>query len=320
MENANPVIESLKKEINELKGKITTLEEKKEELVNKRNDLISKTVLSKKAEIENTYGEILLEAEKRLEVSKKEKEKERKKNISELVDKNTKEIKEKILFLKNEIKRLLKENKIPGIVNSEFYYIIWAPYNFLQVLKGLFFNILLLIIPTIVVFFPLKEKIFANPNKIIRIICIICVYLAFIFVYSLIWLMIDKLTKKKPEILNEIKELRKNIKENEKEMEKVTKKITKETKDEEFDYTKIDRDIESGEIEVNNLKEKKKIALETFANVTEDEIKKKFFEETKADIEEKEKEIESTKEILKAKQKECDELRLKELNDGNNAV
>lgn len=320
MENTNTLTESLKKEINELKGKITTFEEKRDELVRKRDELISKTVLSKKSEIENTYGEILLEAEKRLEVSKKEKDKERKKNINELVEKSTKDFKEKIVFLKNEIKRTLKDNKIPGFVNSEFYFMIWAPYNFFQVIKGLLFNVLLLIIPTFIVFVPLREKIFQNPNKIIRIICIICIYLAFVFVYSFIWLMIDKMTKKKPEVLNEIKELRKNIKENEKEIEKTAKRVTNETKDTDFDYTKLDREIESGELEVNNLKEKKKVALETFANVTEDDIKKKFIQEFKTEIDEKEKEIESTKENLKAKQKEYDELRIKELNDGNNAI
>lgn len=310
----NPVIESLKKEINELKGKITTFESKKGDLISKRDELISRTVLAKKDEIEKTYSEVIIEAEKRLEVSKKEKDTERKKNIQGLVDKNTKEVKLKIEFLNNEIKRVLKENKIPGFVNSEFYFTMWSPKNLWQILKGLFFNILLMAIPTILVFLIFKEKLqLAFPNKVFRIIIIACIYLAFIFVFALIWLMIDKMTKKKPEALKEIWELRKNIKDNKKEILKITKDTTEKTPDEAFDYTKLDREIESGSIEVRNLKEKKKDAYETFSNITEEDIKKKITEDAKPAIEELEKEIESTKEILRTKQKEYDDLRIAEL-------
>ena len=85
----DPRIEELKKELNTLSGKLTTFESQKNDLIKKRDELISKTVYESKRKIEDTYGEILTEAEKRLDSSKKEKDAERKKNINALVEKNT---------------------------------------------------------------------------------------------------------------------------------------------------------------------------------------------------------------------------------------
>lgn len=314
-------VEELKKEINVLKGKITTFESKKDELIKKRDELINKTLYAKKNEIENTYGEVLTEAEKRLEATKKEKVAERKKNIDILVEKNTKGIKDNIFYLKNEIKRILKDNGIPGFANSEFYFTMWAPYTFWQVLKGLFFNILLMCIPTVLIFVVYKQKIwFMFPNKVIRIVIICCIYAIFIFVFAGIWLIIDKMTKKKPEALKEVVELRKNIKESEKEIRKITERTNKETKDEEFDYTKLDREIEAGEIEVKNLKEKKQSALTDFTNNVQDEIENKIKKETQVELDKIEKEIEEVKEELKVKQKEHDELKIKNVEEASKKI
>lgn len=315
VEEPKTSVEELKKEINVLKGKLTTFENKKKDFIDKRKDLISKVIYDKKNEIENTYGEILTEAEKRLEATKKEKATEHKKNIDALIDKNTQKTKDNIFYLKNEIKRVIKDNKLPGFVNSEFYLTMWAPSNLWQVIKGLFISILLMVIPTALVFYVYKEKLEQMFQIVpIRIIIIICIYLLFIFVFAGLWLIIDKMSKKKPEALKEIRELRKNIKDSEKEVKKISIRTSKEAKDTDFDYTKLDREIEAGEIEVKNLKEKKQNALIEFTNTTQPEIIEKLNKESQFTLDDIEKEIEKIKEELNVKQKEYDELRIQNLD------
>lgn len=173
-------------------------------------------------------------------------------------------------------------------------------------------------IPTFLVFYLFKEKLHEMfPNQILWIIIICCIYLIFIFVFAGIWLIIDKATKKKPEALAQIKELRKNIKDSEKEIRKITDKTSKEVKDEDFDYTKLDRDIEAGEIEVKNLREKKQNALNEFSEKMQDDITNKIKDASKPALDEIEKEIDNIKEELSIKQKEHDELKIKNLNNGN---
>ena len=91
-ENKSPEqikLDELKKSINTFKGKLTTLEEKKDKIEKENKELIAKTIYQKKQEIERSYDEVLREAEVRLKSVEKEKEVEKKKNLSKVVEQNT---------------------------------------------------------------------------------------------------------------------------------------------------------------------------------------------------------------------------------------
>ena len=81
-------------------------------------------------------------------------------------------------------------------------------------------------------------------------------------------------------------------------------------KDEQFDYTKLDRGIEAGKIEVENYKNKRKEAIDNFVNNTQDEIEKKIEFEASKEINVIVAEMEDVKASLTATQKEYDELKL----------
>lgn len=301
-------LEEMKKEINTIKGKIATLENKKETIEKEREALIAKTIYTKQQEIERAYGEVLTEAEKRLEANKAEKEKERKENLKELAKLSTKELRDNNVYLDNEIKRQLKENGLPGFVNSDLYFCIWSPTNIGETFVGFFMFLIFMIVPTVLTFLVYKEKLINSfPNELIRILVIVFIYVIYIFVLAVIWLLIDKMTKKKPEVLKEISEIRKNKKDNEKQIKTIEKKVYNNTDDANFDYTKVDREIEAGKIEVERKKLDKKEALERFSNTTQGEIEEKIKNETMKDINAIETEIENAKKELEEKQKLYDE-------------
>lgn len=307
----NVKLENLKKDINVLKGKLTTLGEKKKSLEDAAHDLIAKTIYEKRKEIERSHDEVIKEAELRLKATEKEKDSERKKNLDRIVDQNTRKVREDNIYLENEIKRILKDNQLPSFVNTSFYMTIWNPTKISEVLCSSIISILILVIPTILSFIVYKDNLKqAFPSDFIRYIIIVLIYLAFIFVFGIIWLFVEKWTKKKPEVIKEIAEIRKNIKDNKKEIAVITRDTNNKITDDQFDYTKLDREIEAGKIEVENYKNKKKEAIDHFVNVSEQEITKKVEFEANKEIDIINAEIEKVKAELSDLQSRHDELKL----------
>ena len=308
----NTKLDELKKKINTLKGKLTTLEEKKKDLENKAKELIAKTIYEKKQEIERSYDEVLREAEVRLKATEKEKESEKKKNLDRVVEHNTRSTREDNTYLKNEINKILRDNKLPGFVNSGFYMALWYPKSIGSIFGVFIAVIIVLLIPTLLSFVIYKKELLVQfPNSIIRYIVIALIYLAFIFVFGLIWLIIDKLTKKNIAALDNIIELRKNIEENKTKIANITRETTQNMNDSEFDYTKLDREIEAERMEVENYKKKKKEAVDNFVNVTQDEITKGIESAASKDIDAIVNEMDEVKAELSTVQTEHDELKLK---------
>lgn len=304
-------LEELKKSINTLKGKLTTLESKKKDIEKEADDLIASTIYQKKMELERSYDEIIKEAEQRLKVVEKEKIEERKKNIKNLIEHNTRNIKENNVYLLNEIKRILKENDLPGFMNTGFYMSLWNPTSVSEMLGSVIAILVAILVPTVLAFGVFRDQIFKTfSNGILRWIIIIFIYFISLFVIGLIWLLVDKWTKKNPELIKEIKELRKNIFDNKKEIDKVTKATSESATDDKFDYTKLDREIEAGKIEVENYRNKKKEALERFVEVTQDEITRKVGDEARKGIDAIDKEIENVKTELANLQKKHDILKI----------
>ena len=302
-------LEELKKSINTLKGKLTTLETNKKQIEKDANELIATTIYQKKQELERSYDEILKEAEQRLKVAEKEKEDERKKNIGKLVEKNTRSIRENNTYLNNEIKRLLKENKLPGFINSGVYMSIWNPTTMKENIGRVVACLIVLAIPTLISFVTMSDTL----NKTfgaLKIFIIILIYALVLLVAIGLWFLLDKMTKKNPDVLKEVKEIRKNIKDNKTEIDKITKAANSKSSDEQFDYTKLDRDIEANKLEVENYRNKKKNAMDNFINNTQDEIERKIGDEAKKNISIVDNEIENVKSELSILQKKHDDLKI----------
>ena len=308
----NEELEGLKKQLNTLKGKITTFEAKKKELEKEAQELINKTVYEKRRDIERSFGEVLLEAEQRLKAAEKEKADERKRNIKRLVEENTKSTKESNVYLNNEIKQILTDNKLPGFVNSEIYMSMWHAKNPKQILIAAVCFLVLLLVPTYICFVSKAESLKKTFElDFLRGIVILLIYFIFIFVYGLIWLLIDKKTKGNEEVLNKIVEIRKNIFDNKKEIAKISKETETNASDENFDYTSLDRNIENNKLEVEKYKKQKEDALKSFDEVTEKEIEARVMADANVAIKQIDKDITKMKKELTETQNKHDDLKIK---------
>ena len=313
----NEVLEQIKKELNLMSGKLTTFEKEKAEILSKKETLINKTIYEKRKSIDSAYNEVILEVEKRLKALKVEKDKEKKENINRLIDQNTKETKDNNFYLNNEIKKIIESNKLPGFVNSELYFSLFSPYTLMQWIKGTIISIIiLLVIPFILCYlFIYKNNVLSLDSPTLQIIVAICIGLIYVAIIGSIWLLVDKSSKKNPEALNQIKDIRKNIKENNKTINEIARKTSDEATDDKFDYTKIDRDIEATTLELEKRNEEKKVATEKFVNETEQQIKNKIERDVKPKLDELTSQIEELKAEISTKQKLYDDTRLQSVNE-----
>ena len=298
--------EEIRKSINVIKGRITTFEEKEKEHKKNKEIAINKTINDKKSEIENTYSEIINDAEKRLKVAVEKKEKEKKKNLQELVEKSTKVTKENGVYLKNELRKVLKENKLPKFTNSKLYLSMYNMHSLLE-----FIICLMVIVITLVgIPFFISEIFFRDKSIWIKIL----IYAVDILFFGIVYMFIDSITKNKT-ALKDVRELRKNIKDNDKEIKKITKKITRETTDEQFDYTKLDREIEAVGIEIKNAKENRIKSIEKFNQETREEIIKSIEKMNEAEEKEIDKTIKTANKNLIDEQKKLEATIEKNLNN-----
>ena len=303
-------LDEMKKNINALKGKVTTFEKKKEDFDENIRININKTIKENKDALLKSYDEIILEIEKRLKSSESDKAREKKKNLDTLIEKNTRVNKDNNEYLRNEIKKIMHENKLPFFVNSKLYFILFFPTSFTELFLAFIFFLIFIIGVPVGIWYLYGPKDFTNISSFIqnKTFWITIVYIAiYLFAIGIIYIIIDSTTKKDKKALLDIKELRKNIKDNIKDIVKITKNTIRNIKDEDFDYTKLDREIEGIKYELENANNKKKEALETFENDTRQKIIDQIQSANKNEL------INIEKELLSAHE----ELADTDLNDSN---
>ena len=306
-------LDEMKKNINALKGKVTTFEKKKEDFDENIRITTNKAIKENKDALLKSYDEIILEVEKRLKTSESEKAREKKKNLDTLIEKNTRVNKDNNEYLRNEIKKVMHENKLPFFVNSKLYFILFFPTSFSELIIAFILFIIFIIGVPAGIWYLVGPKVFTNIAELIqnKSFWTAFIYIAiYLFVVGILYLFIDSATKKDKKALLDIKELRKNIKDNIKDIMKITKDTVKNIKDEDFDYTKLDRDIEGIKFELENANNKKKEALETFENVTREKIIDDIKSANKQELIDIEKELLSAHEELATLEKKYTDLRL----------
>ena len=261
------------------------LEEKLTKLVNTKEKCIKDTIEEERKKIDDAYNTALVEITRKVNNAKNEKNKEIQKNKQELVEKETKDLREKNEYIKIQKKQELKNNKISSIVNTEGYWILFKPSNIVEILKTILLFVLLTIIPTIIIIF-LRKDIFDDIKSKTNacLLLAIVVLLILIVIWNLFnYIFSNNMSK---EIEEKIKAFRQNIKTNNKAIEKITKNIMQDTDESKFDYTEIDREIETANLELKNLKEKKDNDIEYFNSTVKEQIKQKIEQESNDEINE----------------------------------
>ena len=293
-------VEEKKKEINVLKGKEATFTQTLNELNKTKDELIAKTIKEKKESIEKEYDERITNINNRIEEAKGKRDKEKKKNISILTEKETRVKKENNLFLNNEIKRVLKENKLPGFVNSKLYLSLFKCKTVGEGIRAFFwFLICFILIPFLLIFINRDASIWIKGAFVV----------VDILVFGGLWLIIENSVKVDDSILTQIRELRKDISDNEKEIKRITREISKSNKGEElFDYVEFDKEIEKGKEELIKAKEKQEEVIKEFSEKEINDITDRITNAADRDIGKVKAAIEKTKTELEKAQRTLENI------------
>ena len=294
-------VEEKKKDINLLKGKKATYEQKVAELTKVKEEIIEKTIKERKQDLDRDFDDRFTNINNRISEAKNKREKERKKNITLLIEKETNTKRKNNVFLKNEIKRVLRENKVSNIVNTKFYLSIFKPSNIGEYFRAIvYFICCFVLIPAFLIFNVWREQ-----TVVIKIL----VGIGIVSFFGGVYLLIDKFVKVDDEILKEIRELRKDIKDNLKEIKKISKSIMKDKDDSKFDYTVFDREIEQANMDMEKAKAKQKEAIENFETVVKKELQENIENAANKDIDLIKKELSKIETELKKEQSKLESIK-----------
>lgn len=281
--------EEKKKELNVLRGKEATFEQEIEKLEKAKKECIEKTIKEKKAELEKSYDDLMINTSNKIKQAREQKEKEVKKNKKAQIEKETKDSKENNVYLKNRIKSLLKEKRLPFFVNTNFYFSIFRYENPMSIVRAIIILIIFLaLIPLVLIF---AVEFLRDSGDFVKIL----VFILNLFLWGLVYLGISKKINVDDETIKDIKDIRKEINENKKKIKNITDDINKSSDESNYDYSKFNKEIEQGSNDLKILGDKREAALENFNNVVEAEIIQSIEKEAEKDINETKNNLEKTK-------------------------
>lgn len=282
LEDATKLVEVYEKikKLDDAKNREKELSKKEEELEKRVSDKkkliqteIESTIKSRREEVLKTF---IKEEEKIKELKDKtNKKREQYKNskISERISYESKEFIDENKRIAEETKKYFKDEKVPSIYNTEFYYALFMPSS----VKDVFFCILSFIIIFAVLplglyqFLPSVCKIYYMLG-VINIACVIIFGGLYLYMYSL------SRTKYR-RIVEYGSANRKNIKRNKKIIRQIKKDIIKDKDDSKYGLEDYNKKIQNFEEELEELSKRRMDSLKIFDETTKDVILREIEEE-----------------------------------------
>ncbi|ROR23612.1 hypothetical protein EDD66_1135 [Mobilisporobacter senegalensis] len=292
MENTNILSEGIealntvKEKLLELNGykenaEQLAIEEKKLEkgIESKERDIqdeITITLKKRKDEIEKTFDEQIEKIKIKMKKVQNKKEKIKNAKVSERIEDETGELVEENKKLFINIKNIFKENKIPGIYNSNLYYSLYFPSSFKDIIIILALIMIAFIgIPCGIYFGLLPER---------KIIYLIAIYFMTIILICGLYLLINNISKSKYlDSIIQAKQLRIQIRANRKKIKAIKKSILKDKDESRYGLDKINQEMMELDGVLKEIEEQKQEAILNFEDTTKlvivTEIKAKYQEE-----------------------------------------
>ena len=262
-----------------LKEKINNQEKKLKDFDNTKQKAIDDALKEKKKELDSHYNAIVVDLTNKINEAKDKKKAEIKKNKEQRIETETRENKENIELLKNQIKELLDNNKISKIAGTDFYFTFFKPLSFKRILIAIFFFILILVaLPLLISFIIWNNQMFVGINNILKTAA---VFVVNFFVWGLIWLLISRITEMPEDIYLKLKNLKYNVEDNKEQIKILSRSIMKDDDESKYDYTAVDREIELANLDLQSAKEQNEKDVKYLNTVVHDEIVSRIEEESK---------------------------------------
>lgn len=223
-------------------------------------DDISLTIKERIEEIEGTYDKEIAREQDALRKVRSKREKAKNQGIKERILEETEELKNDNKELRQQMKDVFRQERVPGFCNSRLYYALYMP--------GGFREWLLLITTFLLFFLAIPSGIyFLLPEK--KLYYLIGIYFLTIVIVGGIYILIYNRTKMRHlTALRKGRTIRDLIKTNDRKMKVIIHSIKRDRDEAVYNLEKYDDEIARIEQELSNIMEKKRDALNTFDKVT----------------------------------------------------
>ena len=271
-------------------------------------------IRTRRAALETEYEKLLRAAEDKISEAEKRRKNARTGAMKERILNKTEAPRASIAASRGEIRRLLREEQLPGFCGTPFFMFMFLPQGFLDILKMIaVFTGLLVVLPVFVIL--LITAVWA------KVLVFVLIDLAFIGLYVLIYC---KTVMKKPRVLNECREILKKIRAEKKEILGITRKIRQDPDDSCYNLNAYDAELTRLNQEKNDIVLKKQEAQTEFENVEAPQIRAEVDAAGAEELEKAQQEFRSSSEAAKrlaetiaAEERNLDETYRAEIGEKN---
>ncbi len=240
-------------------------------------DEIVSTVRKRKDEIALSYDREISRTQDKLKKARNRREKAKNQGVKERISNETAQLREENRQLKLQNSTMFRQNGIPGICNTKFYYALYFT-------KGIK-EILIFFLTFLVAFLALPCGIYLLIPKRAPWLLIV-IYVAVILVLCGIYIAINNRTKVNHlEIMRDARKNRDMIEANRRKIRVIIKAIEKDKNESVYNLGKYDKEISKIEAELGELAKKKQEALAVFENQTREALEQEIFENSRAKLE-----------------------------------
>ena len=240
---------------------------------------IEGTLKARRAEILKTFDDEETKLEKQIADENSRRTKVRNGQVSERIDAETEELRREKENLAAEAKKLFKDTKTPAFFNSSFYYALFVPGNFKDIILFiLVFALEYFAIPCGIYYFGLGD---ARKPMYLVVIYVICVAL-----FGGSYMLIHHIADKYRDSIAKGKDIRAKIRDKDKKIKKTTRSIEKDKDDSNYDLESFDSRLSDLSRQKDDIAVSKKAAAETFDKETKNTITEEINERSRQEISE----------------------------------
>lgn len=226
-------------------------------------DEVELTLKKRREEISASFDREIRKDQERVRKVRADREKAKDKGVAGRIETETADLKEENRKTTEEIRAILKENRLPMFCSKRIYFGIFAPRG---ILEYLIFTLVFLTVTAALPMFlfwvlpvPADRAAYA-----MFAVCFLC-YLFFFLCYQLV---MRKTRVSKEEILRQIRALRDKIRANNRKMKAIRNVILKDKNEQGYNLEKFDELIKELEAEIKQGMDEKQEALTAFEGTT----------------------------------------------------
>lgn len=271
------------------------------------SDEISSTLKNRKNEIEDGYDARLSENGAKIRQFQSQKDKKKNERMGNRIESETASLNESNRQLKLEAKELFKQNHVSAFCNSSFFYCMFAPSGFVEIIKLIGLICLFCLGIPAVVSIILSYTVFTvDVNKFIYAVIGLSIVL---FEFVIYFVVFNAAKVKNLDVVREGRSIRDKVRANDKQIRAIKNSITKDKDESVYNLGKYDEKLKQLETEREDISNRKMEAIKVFENETKEVIVSEITGRRQPKIDSLKEELKSTEEKMAAMESKLADMR-----------